>query len=241
MTTISITSTGTIKIGRWEYPARTEQDGSGSTRVLRNTKRDGSGEWTVVPVPAAANYTPRAWPESAPAIPGFVDEVPTNYDYDDLRVAYLAIWDGFAVLGYTELADAVGCDVPRAKALARHLDQAGLVVIDPKYKPDGGNKTETLIQAFESYDNITRVEAIAKFVEAVPTDVTVRATSTHGGKVGAQTKRPGRSTWAVGDLCPQGHTITDEDGDNPVYVMRSGRKQCRKCRAGYASNGGSAA
>lgn len=63
--------------------------------------------------------------------------------------------------------------------------------------------------------------------------------TTHGGKVGAQTKKPGKSDWKVGSLCPQGlHKITDEDGDNEVYVMPSGRRQCRKCRRGYSSNKG---
>lgn len=33
--------TGSVKIGRWNYPTRTHTDGS----VERNTKTDGSGEW----------------------------------------------------------------------------------------------------------------------------------------------------------------------------------------------------
>lgn len=36
---------GEIKIGRWTYP--TGRKGSGNT-IWRNTKRDGSGEWTKV-------------------------------------------------------------------------------------------------------------------------------------------------------------------------------------------------
>jgi hypothetical protein len=33
--------TGTVRIGRWEYPARK----NGRGEVVRNTKRDGSGTW----------------------------------------------------------------------------------------------------------------------------------------------------------------------------------------------------
>jgi hypothetical protein len=36
---------GTVKIGRWTYPARTLGDKS----VVRNTKRDGSGDWVSAP------------------------------------------------------------------------------------------------------------------------------------------------------------------------------------------------
>lgn len=33
--------TGTVKVGRWEYPTREDEDGN----IQRNTKRDGSGDW----------------------------------------------------------------------------------------------------------------------------------------------------------------------------------------------------
>lgn len=36
--------TGTVKVGRWEYPARTLENGT----VERNTQRDGEGEWIKV-------------------------------------------------------------------------------------------------------------------------------------------------------------------------------------------------
>lgn len=35
---------GETKVGRWTYPTRTFPDG----KVLRNTKRDGSGEWVAL-------------------------------------------------------------------------------------------------------------------------------------------------------------------------------------------------
>jgi hypothetical protein len=36
--------TGTVKVGRWEYPARSMDNGT----IERNTARDGSGEWIKV-------------------------------------------------------------------------------------------------------------------------------------------------------------------------------------------------
>lgn len=73
------------------------------------------------------------------------------------------------------------------------------------------------------------VPAIDGFVEAeVPEAVTG-----HGGKVGAQTASPGKSTWQVGTPCPKGHTLSEET----LYIMPSGRKQCKVCRGSYKSNG----
>lgn len=44
-------STGTVKIGRWEYPVRVTSAG----KVERNTKRDESGSWEPVNANAAQN------------------------------------------------------------------------------------------------------------------------------------------------------------------------------------------
>jgi hypothetical protein len=40
----AVVSTGTVKVGRWEYPTQTLASG----QTFRNTKRDGSGDWTEV-------------------------------------------------------------------------------------------------------------------------------------------------------------------------------------------------
>lgn len=40
----SMVTTGTVKVGRWTYPARQSLDGT----IVRNTKRDGSGEWVGI-------------------------------------------------------------------------------------------------------------------------------------------------------------------------------------------------
>lgn len=37
----------TVKVGRWDYPARAARTEDGETYLVRNTKRDGSGEWVV--------------------------------------------------------------------------------------------------------------------------------------------------------------------------------------------------
>lgn len=250
---------GTVKVGRWTYPA-TQMLGV----VLRNAKRDGSGEWVETDAEFVVNpedpavrderlaasgvfaEAEAADAEAADfdtavtaaadaaaalaAIPGFTDETPANPDYDDLRVAYLAIFDDFAVHGWDDLTEIVGGDVARTKAVAYALRDSGLIVIEPNYKTDIG--TGTLFQCYRTYDELTREQAVELFVAAFNPTATLKVRSTHGGKVGAQTKKPGRSSWTVGSACPQGHAL--EEGD--IYVMGSGRKQCRKCRQGYPSN-----
>lgn len=49
---------GTVKVGRWEYPA--EQHGAGDGKMVRNSKRDGSGEWVPVTDKEAATFTKSA-------------------------------------------------------------------------------------------------------------------------------------------------------------------------------------
>lgn len=143
---------GTVKVGRWAYPARQDSDGN----VERNEKRDGSGDWS----------------ETNPVL--------------------------FTPIGEGD---------PAAEEVARFY-----------------RDTETPDVAAA-----TSVPVIEGFVEEPQPE----PKSSHGGKVGAQTRRPGKSTWEVGTECPQGHTLDSEDD---IYVMPSGRKQCRKCRSGHRSN-----
>lgn len=49
---------GTVKVGRWEYPA--EQHGAGDGKMVRNSKRDGSGEWVPVTDKEALSFTKSA-------------------------------------------------------------------------------------------------------------------------------------------------------------------------------------
>lgn len=210
---------GEIKVGRWTYPAvRTE-----SGVVARNTKRDGSGDWVDVPADKADAFV--AEQSELPEIDGFSDE--GHSDYDDLRVAYGYIFDSFAV-GYDELAEQLGTDLNRAKRIVSMLNDKGLTTTDKV----GSGSSETVVQSWKTYDDHTRDEVMADFAEAFQPGVKIRRSSGHGGKVGAQHRKPGRSTWEVGSKCPQGHKLREED----IYVMPSGRKQCNKCRAGYPSN-----
>lgn len=77
------------------------------------------------------------------------------------------------------------------------------------------------------------VPEIPGFVDA-PAPAPERKSSGHGGRVGAQVRKPGKSSWKIGDTCPQGHELTEET----LYEMPSGRKQCRVCRGSYRSNAG---
>lgn len=218
MTTTSTPISGTVKVGRWEYPARATHTATGFENVERNTKRDGSGDWE----PVAATFEPAADTvyHDAPAEP--------TQDYWDLRKAYGAIFGSFALTMPSEVAEVLGSDNARAFAIADHLDRVGLTVQDTV---SGGSR---VIQSQQTYDYITAAEAMADFDEKVPVTVKVaKVAKAHGSKPGAQTKKPGKSQWRIGDLCPQGTHILDE---HALYTMPSGRKQCRGCRKGYPSN-----
>lgn len=209
---------GTVKVGRWEYPAVRNDDGT----VYRNTDRKtGDGDWVEVTGKAIESFAPDA--PDVPEIDGFTAE--GHSDYDDLRVAYRTIFDEFGVT-IDDLADALGADLARTKSIVNMLRDKGLVVSDKV------NDGELVIQSFKTYDNHTADEVMADFAEAFNPGVKIRRSSGHGGKVGAQHKKPGKSRWEVGSRCPQGHLLKEGD----IYVMPSGRKQCRKCRHGYSSN-----
>ena len=220
---MSATITGTVKVGRWDYPARQVDD-----YIERNTKRDGTGEWEVATTKVANSFTAAAAiTAELPEIPGFVDETPVNHDYEDLRTAYLATYAGFAVT-LEEIADAMDSNPGRAKAALDTLVGLGLVA-GPEKAPETG---ELIWQPWKSHDEIDEKQARVEFETVTPLDIAIKVRPTHGGRAGAQTKKPGRSTWAVGDKCPQGHILAEGD----IYTQPSGRKQCRKCRGGYSSN-----
>lgn len=222
---------GTVKVGRWEYPAILNEDGS----AARNTKRDGTGEWVDVDAAKFVGETggvevpEQRSGDDVPEIDGFTAE--GHSDYDDLRVAYIHIFDSFATT-YDELASHLGCDESRAKRIVSMLNDKGLTVTDLRKEDGTGSGTETVIQSYKTYDDHTKDEVLVDFAEAFQEGVKIRRSSGHGGKVGAQHKKPGKSTWQPGTPCPQGHKLGKDD----VYVMPSGRKQCKQCRAGYPSN-----
>jgi len=45
---IEVLDSGTVKVGRWEYPARERKYSDGTSLLQRNAKRDGSGEWISI-------------------------------------------------------------------------------------------------------------------------------------------------------------------------------------------------
>ena len=130
---------GTVKIGRWTYPAR-KQGGE----VSRNTKRDGSGEWVLTdPAKFKADT-------NDPVIEGFT---PEDRDHDDLRVAFLAVFDSADGLTVPQLAEAVGTDdARRAGDLARTLYHLGLTLSDNGVvRPAAGSLQVTRPQAVDAF------------------------------------------------------------------------------------------
>lgn len=210
---------GTVKVGRWEYPATQHPSGA----VKRNTKRDGSGEWVDAD---AAKFVAEPSAPAVPEVAGFTAD--GDSDHDDLRVAYLHVFDSHYV-STEDIAKELGTTPARTKAILDTLERLDLTT-------SSGAGIKPVLDPTQ----FTRADAAQRFMADVPLETKVRAGG-HGGKVGAQSAKPGKSTWQPGDDCPKGlHRLTDEDGDNPVYVMPSGRKQCRMCRRGYASNTGGA-
>lgn len=265
-----LVATGTVKVGRWDYPAKMDQNGI----VVRNTKRDRSGEWVdadaerfvpgtaadfaaieaelppVNPLDDAQN--PPVDPEDDWGTTGseFLDTLetlsplereimamigrtsgrwdgtggPTFDFFDDGVVEGSGIWRDHAV-------DQVGRGVTRAagrKAIAR-LEELGLIEVNPELDSPSDDDHWMWLTAKGA------TAALAVRGDEAPTKLgNGRAAGDgHGSRPGAQTRKPGKSTWKVGDPCPQGdHVLIAE----LIYVMPSGRKQCKGCRAGYPSN-----
>lgn len=240
-TTPAVVTTGTVKIGRWAYPAIKY----GTGRVLRNTKRDGSGELEntnsaafvadeVQPVveledemefgedPADdVNDALVALDPTGRAIMALVGQRYFDF-FDDGIVDGSGIW--FSHLGW-QAAERLG----RATVTAalRKLVTAGLWDLGESDE-GGGNGPDRWF----ALTALGAAVANAVSTDVVPPAAEIKATSKHGGKVGAQTAKPGKSTWVIGTPCPKGHTLSDAT----LYVMPSGRPQCRECRSGFASN-----
>jgi hypothetical protein len=239
------TTTGTIKIGRWEYPATQASDGA----VLRNTKRDGSGEMVAVESDKAAAFVAdrpvirvvatsgdRTAPKTTSAKVKTTETTETteNPDRDDMRRVLIQIFEDFAVTS-DQAPEEMGS--VRWTHLARTLESYQLVIATPlrEYSRSKIGRIEVVFQSNKNHDSHTLEENLADFDRIVPADAKVRHVKTggHGGKPGAQVNKPGKSTWLVGDKCPRGtHTLTQET----IYRMPSGRKLCRSCRAEYPSN-----
>lgn len=73
----TVVSRGTVKVGRWEYPAERFAGGT----VMRNAKRDGSGTWVEVD---AAKYVETE--QVAPSVNGPKPAAAGNRSRADWRV-----------------------------------------------------------------------------------------------------------------------------------------------------------
>ncbi len=205
---------GTVKIGRWTYPAVMDAQGG----VTRNTRRDGTGEWT--PAPASAFVA-----DEATAV---------SDDYANLEAVFTAMYESYIWASADDLR-ANGITEKRALEYARHLRDIGLAHEDRAGTDSlggAGRGAQAIFATEPNADEASLEEALAAFRATVPFDVEVTERAIRLiPPVNNTHKKPGRSTWAVGTPCPQGH-ILPEGG---VYVMPSGRRQCRACRAGYPS------
>lgn len=231
------TVTGTVKVGRWTYPARRDHAATDAPATTRNEKRDGSGEWVdVLDSKVADTFVADEQPQ---ALTGVVAPVEQSADFQSARAVYENIFDSFAVTG-DELA-VEGLTEKRATELATYLttvtvkDHAGQDIPLLVRHTDGGENGKTVVwQSWETYDSIDTAEALARFDAAVPADLKVkeRKIRTNTAVTNNTHKKPGKSSWKAGTPCPQGHIL---NGTN-LYIMPSGRKQCKDCRAGYPSN-----
>lgn len=210
------TITGTAKVGRWEYPATLEVQ-TGTT--MRNTKRDGSGEWVR---------------EDRSRFVAHADS-PEALEDVYLRPMYRIfsyVFESFA----SEARDIhsqtsglpKGWTAKQTTEALRELARHGLVT-----RTESGSPTIPVWQASVTYDNISPEEARVWFDVAMAAGPSPEAAAQleASEKPVKAPKRRGVS-WEPGTECPQGHVLAEDD----VYTMPSGRRQCRKCRAGYDSN-----
>ena len=232
---------GSVKVGRWSYPAT--QTGTGLTK--RNTKRDGTGEWEQVDPKVAATFVADAPADFAPVeTPAPLTGVVAPHDTytphpedasEDFKLARRVLANTWNTMIWGEADEVRPADVTEKRAIEvlAALGKLGFVVRERADKNTGFKAGTAIYMATPNVDEATMPELLAKFDAEVAHDLTIKAQTPRADKpVNNTHKKPGRSTWAVGDKCPQGHKL--EEGD--VYVMPSGRKQCRKCRSGYASN-----
>lgn len=218
-------TTGTAKVGRWEYPAVQGSDGI----VRRNTKRDGSGSFTEPVDVTKFTATGAVEPE---VVSGYSDTRVVSDDYEALEAVHLAVFNS-GIWANRDDIQVNGLTEKRATELVRVLIKADLVVSEKSTSSDGFDTGETIYSSSPNWDEVSEDESLALFAAAIPADIVVKHAKIGGHPVTNNThKKPGRSSWAVGDTCPQGHVLAEGD----VYVMPSGRKQCVSCRKGYPSN-----
>jgi hypothetical protein len=240
----AVATIGTVKVGRWTYPARIEP--AAPDKVARNTQRDGSGEWQYVDEKVAKTFiADEPFEYEAPegvepkALTGVVspseeytaDPEDASDDYKLARQILARTW-GMFIWGSADEIRPAEVTEKRANEVLAALGKTGFVVREKADKNTGFKAGTPIYCATPNVDEAALPDLLAQFDAAVPHDLTIKARAAAHPVTNNTHKKPGRSTWQVGTPCPQGHTL--EEGD--VYVMPSGRKQCKKCRAGYPSN-----
>lgn len=215
-------TTGTVKVGRWEYPAEMTETG-----LRRNAKRDGSGEWIegVADAKVVASFVPAEQ---------FTDEVAEAIDalspvqreamaavgnghfdfFDEGVVEHSGIW-------FTHMSEQTPNPRPFRTAMQKLTTGANPLwaIGEPDYDAHGRDRWFAL--------TALGAKVAQRLAAPVAWEALGAAKAGHTTGGGNQTKKPGKSTWKIGDPCPQGHTLTAET----LYVMPSGRKQCKTCRA----------
>ncbi|HXJ65145.1 MAG TPA: hypothetical protein VNN79_15430 [Actinomycetota bacterium] len=217
---------GTAKVGRWTYPAIEQTDGS----VVRNEKTDGSLGWVAVDPSKVAWTTaeiaelvasqpdpkPVETPKLSPAAQYIAQQIADSCTRGKVGFDFFddGLRDGSGI--WLEHAAQQTPNPGAAKRAFRELAKHGLIGIgEPDSDSYGNDRWIWLTQK--------GADVIATFVGESLGSLPEAKAHTGGGN---QTKRPGKSTWELGTPCPQGHTLTADT----LYVMPSGRKQCRDCR-----------
>lgn len=211
--------TGTVKVGRWTYPVIERPDGV----VVRNEKTDGSLGYNrdgfdveaVVWDAPAATEAPKLSPAARELAAAIVNR---HFDFFD---------DGYDVEGSGIWFNHMSEQTPNpaaARKAARELEKRGLVHISEPQDPDTKDRWLSLTAEGAAFVGSLKGQSYNLAVLG-------QAKAGHASGGGNQTKKPGKSTWKVGDKCPQGHKLTNEN----LYVMPSGRSQCRDCRKGMPS------
>lgn len=219
-------TTGTVKQGRWTYPAVQSADGT----VKRNTKRDGSGSFTELA--DAAKFVADAAPVSEEHDAYTAEPDDASADFRLARQILANVW-GTGIWGTADEVRPVDVTEKRAIEILKALGKLGFMSSEAADKFTGFKAGTMIYCSYPNWDEATLPELLAKFDAEAPHDLKVASRTIRSGPVANNThKKPGRSTWEVGTPCPQGHTL----GEGDVYEMPSGRRQCKLCRAGYPSN-----
>lgn len=223
-------TTGTVKVGRWEYPAEVTDTG-----IRRNAKRDGSGEWIegIADAKVIASFVADATAtdevaETIGTLTAVQREVMAavgsrQFDYfDDGIAADSGIWFGHMCQqtpNSRKVRDAVTSLARGGKGrpqlwIVGEADGTGTGI--DRWVVLTGMGAAVANRLASTFDGWSAIQL---------------PSPSHGRGGGNQTKRPGKSSWRIGDPCPQGHILTE----STLYTMPSGRNQCRECRAGMPS------